>query len=108
MGKKLLTEGLQRILETFDDEDCPHEQYFRSILNEAIQEQDAVLPSELNELLCKLADDFETIAKQWDEKAKKQQPQEFFEGQYEGMAMAFGACSLRIKQDLARLKGKQA
>jgi hypothetical protein len=49
MDKKLLTEGLQRILETFDDEDCPHEQYYRGILNEAIQGLDAGSHSKLND-----------------------------------------------------------
>jgi len=36
MENQLYKEGLIRILETYDNEDCPHEEYFRSILNEAI------------------------------------------------------------------------
>lgn len=51
MGEKLLTEGLQKILETFDDEDCPHEQYYRGILNEVIQGLDTGSHSELNGVL---------------------------------------------------------
>ena len=62
MGKKLLTEGLHRILETFDDEDCPHEQYYRGILNEVIQGLDAGSHSELNGVLCPIIGNMEYAA----------------------------------------------
>lgn len=42
-------EELQRILETYDDEECPHEQYYRGVLNEVIQRLDAGSHSELND-----------------------------------------------------------
>ena len=52
MDSKLLKEGLQKILETFDDKDCPYENYYREVLTEAIKRQTDYSHSELNDGLC--------------------------------------------------------
>lgn len=63
MDDELYLKGLQQLRASFDDEDCPHEAYYREILAEANIRQAKCSHSALNAGLATLVVDYEMLTK---------------------------------------------